>query len=226
MFVYHYRLFDRFQAPVASFAVLADEDDAWRPVAHREQTLGTVFSLQFSVAKLLDHEPRLDALEHHPNPFALVTAAHLMTRRTRGEPLQRYAFKLSLIRLLYSQGWDRTRVIQLLRVLDWMVRLPTSLNHQLWQDIDAFEAERPMKYYIQFERDAMERGFQQGRQEGQHEGRLEGQAAVLEHQLTRRFGALPESVRQQLLGATPEQLLLWADRVLEVSSLAEVMGTH
>jgi hypothetical protein len=31
MFVYNYRLFDRFDAPVASFAVLADDDPRWKP---------------------------------------------------------------------------------------------------------------------------------------------------------------------------------------------------
>jgi hypothetical protein len=90
MFVYHYRLFDRFDSPVASFAVLADDDPAWRPAQFEFEALGLRHSVQFGVAKLLDHEPRLEHLHDDPNPFALVTAAHLMTRRTRGDDLQRY----------------------------------------------------------------------------------------------------------------------------------------
>lgn len=31
MFVYNYRIFDRYDRPVASLAVLADDDPGWRP---------------------------------------------------------------------------------------------------------------------------------------------------------------------------------------------------
>src|SRR5438874_7124480 len=31
MYVYNYRVFDRYNKPVASFAVLADDDPGWRP---------------------------------------------------------------------------------------------------------------------------------------------------------------------------------------------------
>jgi len=31
MFVYHYRIFDRYEKMVASFALLADTNEKWRP---------------------------------------------------------------------------------------------------------------------------------------------------------------------------------------------------
>ena len=49
----------------------------------------------------------------NPNPFALVTASHLLTRQTKGDDQQRYAAKLRLAKLLYEQNWDKQRIVDL-----------------------------------------------------------------------------------------------------------------
>ena len=75
----------------------------------------------------------------NPNPFALITAAHLYTRRTRKSPARRFDAKRRLVRLLYERNWPRQRIVDLFRVLDWMLKLPDSLERQLWQDIENIE---------------------------------------------------------------------------------------
>lgn len=222
MFVYHYRLFDRFDAPVASFAVLADDDPRWKPDGFSFEALGLTHSMQFGIAKLLDHEQRLEQLQEDANPFALVTAAHLLTRRTRGDAERRYEAKLRLIRLLYRQGWARPQVLDLFAVLDWMMRLPATLQQRLWQDVDAMDEEKRMAYVTTWE----QRGIEKGREQGLEQGRALGQAALLERQLSRRFGTLSEEARSLLASATPEQLQTWGDRVLDAGSLAEVFSPH
>lgn len=222
MFVYNYRLFDRFDAPVASFAVLADDDPRWKPDGFSFEALGLTHSVQFGIAKLLDHEQRLEQLQEDANPFALVTAAHLLTRRTRGDAERRYEAKLRLIRLLYRQGWARQQVLDLFAVLDWMMRLPATLQQRLWQDVDAMDEEKRMAYVTTWE----QRGIEKGREQGLEQGRALGQAALLERQLSRRFGTLSEEARSLLASATPEQLQTWGDRVLDAGSLAEVFSPH
>lgn len=222
MFVYHYRLFDRFDAPVARFAVLADDDPRWKPDGFSFEALGLTHSVQFGIAKLLDHELRLEQLQEDANPFALVTAAHLLTRRTRGDAERRYEAKLRLIRLLYRQGWERQQVLDLFAVLDWMMRLPATLQQRLWQDVDAMDEEKRMAYVTTWE----QRGIEKGREQGLEQGRALGQAALLERQLSRRFGTLSEEARSLLASATPEQLQTWGDRVLDAGSLAEVFSPH
>ena len=54
------------------------------------------------------------------------------------------------------------------------------------------------------------------------EARLEGEALVLQRQLTRRFGPLPEWVQTRLRSASSEELETWADRVLDATRLEEV----
>ncbi len=78
--------------------------------------------------------------------FAIVTAAHLHTRQTKNDPQKRYQAKRTLVRLLYTHGWDRQRILDLFAVLDWMMRLPDGLEQKLWQDIEQIEGETRMRY--------------------------------------------------------------------------------
>jgi hypothetical protein len=54
MFVYHNRLFDRYARPVASFVVLADDSENWRPREYRHELWGTRAVFEFATVKLLD----------------------------------------------------------------------------------------------------------------------------------------------------------------------------
>jgi predicted transposase YdaD len=64
----------------------------------------------------------------------------------------------------------------------------------------------------------------EGRQEGHREGRLEGEASVLQRQLERKFGALPEQLKRRLGEATEEQLGCWAERILTADSVEAVFA--
>ncbi len=165
-----------------------------------------------------------------PNPFAVVTAAHLRTRQTKHNPDQRYQAKRTLVRLLYTHGWSRQRVLDLFAVLDWMMCLPDGLEQQLWQDIEQIEGETRMKYVTSVERLAIQRGMQQGEARGEArgkaEGKAEGEAAVLTRQLNKRFGPLSLDTAQRLQTATPEQLEVWTDRILDAPTLAAVFSEH
>lgn len=226
MFTYHRRLIDRWGEAVASFAVLADSSLRWRPAQYRLEVLGCEHVFRFPVAKLLDHEPRLNELKREGNPFALVTAAHLSALRTRGDAPRRYAAKRELVRLLYTQGWNRQRVIDLFTIIDWMLALPKPLERLVWQDIEEIERKAQMKYVTSVERLAIERGLEQGMAKGMAKGIAEGRIETLTRQLTRRFGPLPDWAATRLQAATPEQLDLWTDLVLEAETLAEVLGGH
>lgn len=71
-------------------------------------------------------------------------------------------------------------------------------------------------------RKGMEQGMERGREQGLALGRKEGALALLERQLTRRFGALPKTTRSKLAKATLEQLEAWSDALPESQSLKQV----
>ena len=62
MFVYNYRLFDRYKRPVASLAVLADENKEWKPAFYGFAVLGCRHTLEFPVAKLTDYAEKVGEL--------------------------------------------------------------------------------------------------------------------------------------------------------------------
>jgi hypothetical protein len=95
-----------------------------------------------------------------------------------------------------------------------MMRLPDSLEQKLWQDIAAIEGESKMRYVTSVERLATQRGVQQGEQLGE--------AAVIQRQLTKRFGPLSAETLTRLQTATCEQLESWAENLLDAATLDEV----
>jgi hypothetical protein len=226
MFTYNYRLYDRYGQSVVSLAILADEEPGWKPNGFRLGQLGCSHRFRFPVVKLLEFADRLATLARDPNPFALVTAAHLYTARTRHDPEARFRFKRRLVRLLYRHGWDRQRILDLFAVIDWMMRLPDALEQVLWSEIQTIEGERKMAYVTSVERLAIQRGLQEGEEKGRMEGRMEGQADLLTRQLTKRFGPLAPEIQARLTQATSDQLERWGERLLDAESLDGVFDDH
>ena len=97
VFSYNYRIFELHRRPVASLVLLADEARGWRPNAFRYGLLGTEMGIRFATAKVIDHAPHLPALLSDENPFAVITAAHLLAQETHGMPQRRLAAKWRLI---------------------------------------------------------------------------------------------------------------------------------
>lgn len=226
LFTYNYRLYDKYRRPIASLAVLADNREHWKPVRYGFEIFGCKHWLEFPTVKLLDYHDQTEALLADPNAFALVTAAHLLTRATKGNDAKRLAVKWRLAKLLYDRDWDKQRIIDLFSVIDWMMQVPPDLQRQLWQDIEQLERNRAMPYITSVERIGIEKGIQQGVLLGRQEGRQEGEVAVLERLLSRRFGSLSSETRARLAGATLEQLEQWAENILDADSLEAVFSGH
>jgi len=210
IFTYNYRAYDRYRRPVASLVVLADDGLRWRPQAFSYRLFGCEMRLDFCVVKLNDHVDRLAALLADPNPFALVTAAHLLTRKTRGDAARRHVEKWRLTRLLYLRNWDKQSIIDLYFVIDWMMRLPAELERDLHRDVMTLERKMTMRHICSAERFGIEKG------------ELKGQVKMLTRQLSARFGYSPRDMRKRLTGASDEQLEKWSLRLLSAATLDDV----
>jgi hypothetical protein len=221
MFVYNYRIFDRYEKPVASLAVLADEHKQWKPTSYGYNVLSCRHTLEFPVAKLTDYDEKLDELLASDNAFGLITAAHILTRQTRKENQERYEAKLSLVRMLYKRHWDKQRVIDLFTIVDWLMTLPAWLETKIWQEMETIEEQKNMKYITSVERI----GIAKGRVEGRVEGLVEGESKLLKRQLERRFGALPAWATEKLSNATEPALEAWGEAILTAPTLEAVFSS-
>ena len=229
MFVYNYRIYDRYRTPVASLAVLADEQLHWRPSAFGYEVLDCQMGIRFPVAKLLDWSGSEAMLEDSPNPFAIVTRAHLATRATADDPEARCIAKWQIVRDLYRHDWDKQKVIELFGVIDWMMRLPKEQEQIFRKTLDASEEEMTMRYVTSIERlareEGVELGVQQGMQQGMRQGVQQGQAKMLANLLKQRFGELPSWAQSKLDSGTDAQLEAWSRALWSAATVSDVFAS-
>ena len=226
MFVYNYRLYDRYRTPIASLAVLADDNPGWRPTSFSYDILDCQMGIRFPVAKLLDWTGSESRLLDSPNQFAILTRAHLATRATAHDPEARCRAKWQIVRELYRRDWDRQQTIDWFAVVDWMMRLPKDQELVFRQTLEAHEEEMTMRYVTSIERlareEGVDQGLKQGLQQGMQQGMQQGQVRLLAHQLAQRFGQLPAWAKEKLDSASDHELTCWAEAVLAAESLAAV----
>jgi hypothetical protein len=166
MFVYYYRLRDKYDLPIASLAILGDERDTLRPEPFESELWGCEVSFRFPIIKLLDYLPRWAELEASQNPFAIVVMAHLKTKETRNDSVARKEWKFKLTRSLYEQGYEQQDILNLFRFIDWILELPEGLKQSFRNELEEYERERQMPYVTSIERMGIE-GIEQGIEQGE-----------------------------------------------------------
>ncbi|OCQ90737.1 cytosolic protein [Oscillatoriales cyanobacterium USR001] len=192
MFVYHYRIYDKYRHQVVSVAILGDERKNWQPKEFGYQLWETKVQFNFKVVKLLDYALTWSELETSRNPFAIVVIAHLKAQETKDDRQERKKWKLALIRRLYEQNYSRVDVINLFQFIDWVMSLPEELERSFWQEVQQLEEERSMPYITSVQRigrqEGRQEGIQEGRQIGIQEGRQVGLLKGIELGLKLKFG--------------------------------------
>ncbi len=212
MYTYNYRIFDQFDRKVASLAILADKNLAWKPDHYSYELWGSKAGLWFPSIKLIEYKEKWEELEKSTNPFASVVMAHLKTIETTGDNEKRYRWKVSLIKRLYRSGYEKQDVIRLFDFIDWVMVLPEELEEQLWTEIQTIEEEGKMEYISSVERIGIKRGMQQGTMN------------LLSRQIARRFQVNPDSVHPIFAGLTTEQLEELGELFVDAESLDEIRG--
>ena len=114
------------------------------------------------MVKLLDYNERWAELKASANPFAMVVMAHLKARATRKDSDSRLRWKLRLVRQLYERGWNRRKVIELFRFIDWVLALPRHQEKRFIEKHERFEMETKMRYITSVERLGREKWLQEG----------------------------------------------------------------
>lgn len=186
MYVYNYRIFDRYGRQVVSLAVLGDEVPHWRPDRYEAELWDCGVSFRFPVRKLLDYRATQALLEESDNPFAVVVLAHLEAQATRRQPDRRFSSRFGIVRRLYERGFSREDILRLTRFIDWLLVLPEELEQQFREAHYQLEQEKEMPYVSSYERLAK----QEGRQEMVRE--------FLTDELTSRFGSIPDEIARYL----------------------------
>jgi hypothetical protein len=169
MYIYNYRIFDRYDQEVVSLSILADADENYRPSRYEVSRWGFRLLFEFPVVKLLDYLPQRDALEQMENPFAVVVLAHLTSLKTKRKVSERFLGKVRLVKMLYEKRYTPEEVWGLYRFIDWVISLPEAMEIRFHDEITQYEEVKHMPYITTAERIGIQKGIQQGKREGIYE---------------------------------------------------------
>ena len=83
---------------------------------------------------------------------------------------------------------------------------------------------RESPWYQEILKEGLEKGEKQGLQQGMQQGLQQGELSLILRQLTRRFGSLDNSLREQISQLSIFQLEALAESLLDFSSLADLLS--
>ncbi|WP_322995663.1 DUF4351 domain-containing protein [Castellaniella sp.] len=211
--------------PIYSLGILIDQLDRGDPpvtqLRHQDKLLSQKTEFIFPVVELSQWANRLDELDAlaPSNPFAIFVMAQIQASRhpdksTRLRPL------VDLVRRLYSYGYSQPQIGQLLRLLEWVVRLPPDLETDYLQEAQQLEQEYEMSYVTIAERVYTQKGIEQGLERGIEQG----QASLLLRLIERRFGSQPDCVQEKIRTASSPQLEAWSLNFVDAQTLEDVFA--
>ena len=219
MFIYSYRIYDKYQRIVVSCAVLTDKNASWRPDHYEVALAGSKLRLDFRVIKLLDYRGQEAALEISSNIFASVILSHLTAQRVRKGPSKvRAKTKFDLTRRLYKKGYNKIQVQKLFLFIDWLLHLSAADEIEYREAVYQLEAEQNMAYISTIENFGIQKGLQKGLQQGLQQGEYLLLMRLIKH----KFHIIPEKYQQKLSSASADELLIWGEQLLDADSLEDV----
>jgi len=144
LYIYNYRIFDRYHKDVITLAVLTDDNKKFRPEKYEVKYPDTCLTLKFGTVKLLDYRPKIAELEKSKNPFAVITLTYLRLMEAKNDTAMKYFWKFTLIKSLYRKGYTKEDIRQLYKFIDWIVTLPKELEEKLVYEIKETEEAKSM----------------------------------------------------------------------------------
>jgi hypothetical protein len=224
LFRYNRRLFDAWGVPVATLAVLADDEPTFRPVAYDEDHMGIRLHFEYPRCKLMDLPVR--RLREGRSEIGRFILAHRLAQRTKGDPRRRKASKLRLVKELYRQGFEKEEILELFRLMDWVLPLPGRWDIEFREELEAFEESLRMPYITSIERMGLSRGREEGRQEGRQEGRVLALRDSVREALEARFGVVPPGIALKIEEEGNIETLRQWHRLAVTSSSAEAFAAE
>ncbi|MEO5328946.1 MAG: Rpn family recombination-promoting nuclease/putative transposase [Magnetococcus sp. THC-1_WYH] len=194
------------------FLALVDAPTGWRPYL-----LDFKFSL-FDLGHIEDQK-----LSQQPHLRAWLLAAKYATRD--GKQLE---IKDFLVEVLTEVPAD-----DLMLIMRYVVETYRRYDEQdIREIIRRVRPEEEEKMMSQFAQSVIDNTnpkwaqmvWQNGEQRGEKRGEQRGEAKILTGQLQRRFGTMPEWVREKIAAAEPSSLEAWSLRIFDAQSLDDVFS--
>ena len=217
LYIYHYRIFDKYGVSPITLALLGDTSRKWRPTSYHYQSLGCGITFLFRICKTIDFKGKLDDQRYRHQQALFIIAAHLGTQKHRQNPQQLSAYRLELTVKFHNEEYPLSDNHLLHHLIDWLMPLPEDLKIQFRNQLQQRLPDKTMPHITLFEelalKEGLEKGLEKGLVEGLEKGLVEGRQeglvqnareAILDV-LETRFGQVPDSLRERVntIGSEP-----------------------
>jgi hypothetical protein len=182
MFQYYYRIWDKYQKPIAAIAIFTDEKEEYYPQKYELKTWNTRLIYEYHSYKVL--KINKEELQKSKNPFAIVTEVVLLSIQNKKEKEEiLLELKTALFRKLLEKGYPKNYIRILANFLEYyksfhslalniqykenMDKISTLLSNPYPQTMDEFIL---MDVERQGIKEGLEEGIERGREQGIEQG--------------------------------------------------------
>lgn len=221
MFIYFYRIFDKFNRDVLSLVVFSELSSRYKPSEFSYQFYTTKLEFKYQTYKILEQDD--EKLQKSNNPFALVVLAAKKSLESRKDEQKRFRFKRELVKLMLEKGYGREEIVNVFKFLDGILALEDLEKEKIIYNEMKRSEVKEVAYLTPFERIAIEEGMKKGMEEGIEKGIEEGMEKGMEkgmkkgmlqearelvkEALEEKFGVVPEYIQEKLQEIQEEAVL-------------------
>jgi len=217
MFIYFYRLTDRYNVPVSALALLTDGNKNWRPDHYRAQYMNTRLLYEYPIFKLSDYSDQ-DFIGS-VNPWAWVMKTALIGLNTTWDDDVLLKIKVQLYREFRANGYSIKKARAFLQFLKYYARFAKNeffikFDNEI-QSVDQ-KKEGPMGIIELVKQHIVEEARLEGLEKGIEQGIEKGIEQGIEQGLTKGELLKARKVAMHILKKQPE----WSDE--EIAELVEM----
>jgi predicted transposase YdaD len=170
MYIYRYRIQDRYDRPVVAWAILTDKNKKFLPTEYKESFLGTEVIYRFNAFKVINQSEK--ALKESQNPFAIVLLTVLLAlKKDKINEVELVDLKLELVKNLLKKEIPKKKIHALMNFLKHYVSFNQENTLIFEQKLDQFKGKT---YPMGIEQFLLHRAKTEGKLEGKLEGELKG----------------------------------------------------
>ena len=169
IYIYNYRIFNKYKKETISFVILGDKDKNWRPNEYKIEYPEFLLHFKYKLVKLIDFETKKDELLKSKNPFALIILSHLKRLEAGNDVVKQFRIKKELVKNLYDLGFNKNDIRNIIEFIDCLFQLPKELEEEYIEEIRKYEEVKRMPLMLTAEKLGIEKGIGLGREQGMYE---------------------------------------------------------
>jgi predicted transposase YdaD len=133
MFIYMYRIKDRFRMDITALAIFTDKNPRYLPHKYETVFLGTRTLYEFNTYKVIAQKESV--LRKSSNPFALIVLSTLIAiKKGKKNDLILFEIKRDLTKLLYSRHYNKKKIQDIFYFINYYIQFADSQNTLIFAD--------------------------------------------------------------------------------------------